>query len=91
MSDFDIENLFLLMREGVVTVTFRKKTDGSLRVMDCTLVDEYLPETTTVKKWPDLLIVVFDIENEVWRSFYRDTVVKLEDAEGNVIWEKTNG
>ena len=91
MSSFDEEMLFSLMREGVVTVTFRKKTDGSLRVMDCTLVDDYLPETSTVKKWPDRLIVVFDIENEVWRSFYRDTVVKLEDSDGNVIWEKANG
>ena len=91
MSSFDEEMLFSLMREGVVTVTFRKKTDGSLRVMDCTLVDDYLPTTSTVKKWPDRLIVVFDIENEVWRSFYRDTVVKLEDSDGNVIWEKANG
>lgn len=91
MTTFNDIELYDRMHNEVITVTFKKKTTGELRVMDCTLVKEYLPETTTVKQWPDRLMVVFDIENEQWRSFYKDTVVKLEDSDGEVIWEKSDG
>ena len=75
-----------LLKEYVIEVTFTKK-DGTERVMNCTLHEDYLPETTGSGKAanPDVLSV-FDTEVEDWRSFRWDSVksikviVESEDA-----------
>ena len=75
-----------LLKEYVIEVTFTKK-DGTERVMNCTLHEDYLPETTGSGKAANpYLLSVFDTEVEDWRSFRWDSVksikviVESEDA-----------
>jgi hypothetical protein len=81
---FDDDNaknwLKTILHEGEVWVTFRKK-DGTERKMHCTLAEnripaEKLPKGTGKAKNSDAL-AVFDVENQAWRSFRFDSVMKL--------------
>ena len=67
-------------------VTFTKK-DGTERVMLCTLKQELLPETESVKVEkatrpvsPDAL-PVFDLEKKEWRSFRIDAVKAIKSVD----------
>jgi len=66
-----------VLREGVVNVTFTK-SDGSERVMKCTLnKDVAVPyETKTDRKKPlnEDVLPVWDIDKGAWRSFRVDSV-----------------
>ena len=68
-----------LLAEYVVEVTFTKK-DGTERVMNCTLLEDYLPETTGVGKAASFdAVAVYDVDSDGWRSFRWDSIkaVKL--------------
>jgi len=63
-----------LLNEYVVEVTFTKK-DGTERVMNCTLQEDYLPETTGAGRSGNSdALAVFDTEIEDWRSFRWDSI-----------------
>jgi hypothetical protein len=63
-----------LLNEYVVEVTFTKK-DGTERVMNCTLLEDYLPETTGVGKAASFdAVSVYDVDKEDWRSFRWDSI-----------------
>jgi hypothetical protein len=68
-----------LLRERVVGVTFIKK-DGTERVMQATLSENFIPEATnsensaTTRKKSDEALAVWDIEAQGWRSFRWDSV-----------------
>ncbi len=69
------------LRSGVVTVTF-KKIDDSERVMQCTLLPQYLPEDFRAK--PPMLtettgnsLSVWDVQAGGWRSFRIDSVISV--------------
>jgi hypothetical protein len=71
--------------ESIVEVTFTKK-DGTERVMNCTLLEDYLPETTGVGKAASFdAVSVYDVDAEGWRSFRWDSVkaVKLSVESAN--------
>lgn len=79
------DELTKLLKEKVVTVTFKKK-DDTVRKMVCTLSEEYLPEPEppaegevkrTKKENPNTL-PVWDLEKLAWRSFRVDSVVEYE-------------
>jgi hypothetical protein len=67
----------------VCAVKFTKK-DGSIRDMLCTLREDRLPAQTDIeeniqKKKPNADVVsVWDIENEGWRSFRKDSVTSFK-------------
>jgi hypothetical protein len=70
------------LKEGVKTITFTK-TDGTQRVLKCTLQESVLPQvdaakTTTVKKQNDEALAVWDIENAGWRSFRFDSIISVQ-------------
>jgi len=68
-----------ILEQSVVEVTFTKK-DGTERVMNCTLLEDYLPETTGVGRSAGSdALAVFDVDADGWRSFRWDSVkaVKL--------------
>ena len=74
-----------LLNEYVVEVTFTKK-DGTERVMNCTLHEDYLPETTGAGRAVNSdALAVFDTEVEDWRSFRWDSVkaVKISVESAN--------
>ena len=68
-----------ILEQSVVEVTFTKK-DGTERVMNCTLLEDYLPETTGAGRSAGSdALAVFDVDSDGWRSFRWDSVkaVKL--------------
>jgi hypothetical protein len=63
-----------LLNQYVVEVTFTKK-DGTERIMNCTLQEDYLPETTGAGRAGNSdALAVFDTEIEDWRSFRWDSI-----------------
>jgi hypothetical protein len=75
-----------MLEQSVVEVTFTKK-DGTERVMNCTLLEDYLPETTGAGRssaGSDAL-AVFDVDADGWRSFRWDSIktVKLSVESAN--------
>ena len=57
------------------------KVDGTVREMQCTLNNDYLPKQTDleeqiqrVRKQSDSVISVWDIKSEGWRSFRIDSI-----------------
>jgi hypothetical protein len=90
------EHLFYLLKDLVLEITFNK-SDGSKRVMRCTLQEDYLPqvleekdsEKITKKSSPETL-VVWDLEKDDWRSFRVDSILEYrvvnipEDLDGLV-------
>ena len=75
-----------LLNEYVIEVTFTKK-DGTERVMNCTLLEDYLPETTGAGRAAGSdALAVYDVDKDDWRSFRWDSikaikvVVEAEDA-----------
>lgn len=69
-----------LLQQGVVNVKFTK-SDGTERMMKCTLVDTYIQphekKTERVKKTNEHTLSVWDIENNGWRSFRFDSVIEF--------------
>ena len=69
-----------MLEQSVVEVTFTKK-DGTERVMNCTLLEDYLPETTGAgsSSASSDALAVYDVDADGWRSFRWDSIkaVKL--------------
>ena len=66
------------LQEGICTVVFTK-ANGDERVMNCTLMDEYLPETQSKgeSKVNESVVNCFDVEANGWRSFRVDSVIQF--------------
>ena len=74
-----------ILEQSVVEVTFTKK-DGTERVMNCTLLEDYLPETTGAGRSSGSdALAVFDVDADGWRSFRWDSIkaVKLSVESAN--------
>jgi hypothetical protein len=71
-----------LLRERVVGVVFTKK-DGTERVMQATLSEEFIPQadrsenSTNIRKKSDEALAVWDTEVQGWRSFRWDSVKQI--------------
>jgi hypothetical protein len=71
-----------LLQNEVAMVTF-DKSDGTTRVMKCTLLPEFLPvvsldENKKVRQENLEVMPVWDTENLGWRSFRIDSIKKVE-------------
>jgi hypothetical protein len=79
MNKFDFtteetkEFIWNKLNEGVISVLFTKK-DGTERLMECTLHEDYVPEIKGTKAINPDVIAVYDIEAEGWRSFRWDSI-----------------
>lgn len=70
-----------ILVSNVAVVTFTKVSDGSTRVMMCTLIESFLPTvlgTRKDKSKPQTVIPVWDIEANDWRSFRLDKIISVE-------------
>lgn len=79
------QELLDLLHQGPVQVRFTK-TDGTERVMLCTLVESYLPARTgsgTAKPKPDTIVPVWSIIDQGWRSIRVDSVESAEPVDLN--------
>jgi hypothetical protein len=70
------------LKEGVKTITFTK-TDGTQRVLRCTLQESALPpvdasKVVTAKKQNDEALAVWDLDNAGWRSFRFDSIISVQ-------------
>lgn len=74
------EVLLETLRKEIITLKFTK-SDGSERVMKCTLRDDYTvkeeKKTDRVKKPNDNVISVWDVEWNGWRSFKYDALLEV--------------
>lgn len=70
-----------LLRDNIVKVVFSKK-DGSTRVMLCTLIEDFLPETAGSGSYSEEVTTVFDLEKDQWRSFRNDSVISYSIESG---------
>lgn len=75
-----------ILEQSIVEVTFTKK-DGTERVMNCTLLEDYLPPETTGagRSAGSDALAVFDVDADGWRSFRWDSIkaVKLSVESAN--------
>jgi len=74
-----------ILEQSIVEVTFTKK-EGTERVMNCTLLEDYLPETTGAGRSAGSdALAVFDVDADGWRSFRWDSIkaVKLSVESAN--------
>jgi len=80
MQTISKTNLINMLHSGIVNVKFTK-TDGSERVMKCTLVESivkpYEKKTEKEKATNDNTISVWDVEKDSWRSFRLDSVLEI--------------
>jgi hypothetical protein len=68
--------LLSLLKERSITVTF-KKSDGTLREMNCTLVEDRIPKVENPKT-SDSLCTVWDIDLSAWRSFKFENITDIK-------------
>lgn len=77
------EQVVELLKDNIVTVTFTK-VNGEERVMNCTLLSEYVPNTIGVEK--SLLqesntnkntVSVWDVDLNAWRSFKVESIKSI--------------
>jgi len=87
---YNREDLLKDLRNEVVEVTFNKVSDGSERVMRCTLKPEMLPpsylneqqmEKDFHQRNPNV-IAAWDVQKGGWRSFRVDTVTYAQAVDG---------
>ena len=71
----------LLHQTERVEVTFKKKEDGTVRIMNCTLkegiVVPYIKKTDRVKKINQEVCPVWDIDEGDWRSFTYESITAV--------------
>jgi hypothetical protein len=74
------------LRNEILTVTFMK-VDGSERVMNCTLLPQYLPEDarysgSVLSEEAGNAVRVWDIGVGSWRSFRLDSIKSVKSSNG---------
>jgi hypothetical protein len=69
-----------MLQNGIVNVKFTK-TDGSERLMKCTLaegiVKPHEKKTDREKVANTEVLAVWDVEKDAWRSFRLDSIVEI--------------
>ena len=79
LDEVSREGVRNILRDRVVEITFTK-TDGSQRVMNCTLQESVIPtkETTSKTRTPNPEVCsVWDVDKQAWRSFRWDSITKI--------------
>ena len=78
MNTQEIKNL---LHENVCEIVFTK-VDGTDRTMRCTLLEQYLPSSssndTSAKKINPNIMVVWDLDAGGWRSFRTDRLKTIQ-------------
>jgi len=70
------EEIWNKLNDGTIQVIFTKK-DGTERIMNCTLHEDYVPEIKGTKAINPDVIAVYDVDAEGWRSFRWDSIKEV--------------
>ena len=77
LSKSNIKNM---LTTDIVNVKF-KKTDGSERLMKCTLLEgwvkEYEKKSEKTRPVSEDTLSVWDVEKDGWRSFRYDSIIEI--------------
>ena len=77
MAKFNFTQLVKDLQEGERTIKF-VKNDGSVRYLRATLRQGAVPSTKgSDRPRNDDVVVAFDVENQAWRSFRKDSVLDI--------------
>jgi hypothetical protein len=80
LGDVERDGIRRLLQHSVIAVTFQK-TDGTERVMNCTLNPELIPatvnENTSTRKVNPDVCPVWDTDIQAWRSFRWDSLKNI--------------
>lgn len=77
MTEDEKLNFKELLKSNIVEVEFTK-INGEQRVMNCTLLESYLPPTDSTKsKSQDNSLAVWDIDKNGWRSFRYENITSF--------------
>jgi hypothetical protein len=80
LDDVERDGIRRLLQTSVIAVTFQK-TDGTERVMKCTLNPELVPatvnESTSTRKGNPDVCPVWDMDILAWRSFRWDSLKNI--------------
>ena len=69
------------LQKRAMRITFTK-VNGEERIMDCSLQEHIIPETSeSNRKQNKEILPVFDINKGEWRSFRLDSVTNIEASE----------
>lgn len=72
-----------LLKEGIVSLTFKKK-DGTIREMNATLkedlVKNYERKTDRERKVSNEVMAVFDVDLQEWRSFNINCITEIRGS-----------
>tara|TARA_Y100001951_G_scaffold40633_1_gene32188 strand:+ start:1463 stop:1720 length:258 start_codon:yes stop_codon:yes gene_type:complete len=72
------ETLINNLQNHVLEVTFTK-VDGTERIMNCTLQEHMIPETSeNNRKKNDEVLPVWDLDRINWRSFRIDSITNIK-------------
>ena len=72
------ETLIKNLQKNAMRITFTK-VNGDERIMDCTLQEHMIPETSgSNRKENEEVLPVLDINQGEWRSFRVDSITKVE-------------
>lgn len=80
LDDVAREGVRNMLRNRVMEITFTK-TDGTERVMKCTLQETVIPQREDTGKTraanPEVCSV-WDVDKQAWRSFRWDSITRIE-------------
>lgn len=82
MNNLTFDELMSALKTGVVCIRFTK-INGEEREMNCTLNFNSIPEEhhpkhehNDVEKSESLIVSVFNVDQQVWRSFRKDNLIE---------------
>lgn len=76
-SDYDKEKMFGLLSSRICRIKF-EKLNGEIRDMNCTLLENIIPNSSFQVAFDDYKQNVYDIEKNEWRSFRWDSLKEFD-------------
>ncbi len=78
VSNMSRQQIINMLKKKNLTITF-EKSDGTERVMTCTLQEDIVPDVSEDhNKGQNDRIIAYDLEKKAWRSFHYDSILRIQ-------------